>query len=37
MKKLKTPKKVTIPNGQSFLARYEQGKKNSLLANATIK
>ena len=32
-----TPQRVKLPNGQSFLARYESISKKNLLSNVTIR
>ena len=32
-----TPQRVTLPNGQSFLARYERVSRKNLPSNVTIR
>ena len=36
MRKLATPKRVTLPNGRTFLARYKRVPRSELPANATL-
>ena len=37
MRKLNTPKRVTLPDGRSFLARYERGPRSELLPNVIMR
>ena len=37
MVKLRQPKRVTILNGRTFLARYTRKRRGDFSANATIK
>ena len=37
MMKMNTPKRVTLPNGRTFVARYEHVSRAQLLANVTIR
>ena len=32
-----TPKRVTLPNGRSFIARYERVSRKNLPSNVTIR
>ena len=36
MRKLDTPKRVTLPNGRTFLARYKRVKRSELPPNITM-
>ena len=36
MRKLATPKRVTLPNGRTFLARYKRVLRSELSANVTM-
>ena len=36
MVKRQTPKKVTLPNGTTFYARYKQATRTDLLANILL-
>ena len=36
LRKRVTPQRVTLPNGQSFLARYEKVSRKNLSGNVTI-
>ena len=36
MRRLNTPKSVTLPNGRTFIARYKRVPRSALLANGTI-
>ena len=37
MRKLATPKRVTLPNGRTFLARYKRVPRSELPANVPVK
>ena len=36
MRRLNTPKSVTLPTGRTFIARYKRVPRSALLANGTI-
>ena len=37
MMKMNTPKRVTLPNGRTFVARYKLVSRAQLTANVTIR
>ena len=37
MMKMNTPKRVTLPNGRTFVARYKRVSRAQLPANVTIR
>ena len=37
MRRLNTPKRVTLPNSQTFIARYKRVPRSEMSANVTIR
>ena len=37
MRRLNTPKRVTLPNSQTFIARYKRVPRSEMPANVTIR